>query len=127
MTVVDLESGISNEDKAAIQRSNSAQDVERHQAEEPPLTWSAAKGTWVAAAAAAEDSDSSEHTSSNTVQSQKVEDQARNDPSSNNAGMPPNRLLSSMSEPIYVQFEDNDPDNPFDWSLKRKWIITCVG
>jgi len=118
---LDLESGISSRDTAAIQGYGSVPErTEEHQAEEPPLK--SVNGSW----AANIDSEASQTSSSNTLQSQ----EAPNNPSlsgHNAGGMPPNRQLSSMNEPIYVQFEDDDPDNPFDWPLRRKWIITCVG
>lgn len=31
------------------------------------------------------------------------------------------------NEPIYVTFDDDDPDNPFDWSRRRKWTLTLIG
>jgi hypothetical protein len=31
----------------------------------------------------------------------------------------------STPQTFWVQFEDGDLSNPFNWSNKRKWIITC--
>jgi hypothetical protein len=41
---------------------------------------------------------------------------------SSSAGCKPSH---STPQTFWVQFEDGDPSNPFNWSNKRKWIITC--
>ncbi|KII86602.1 hypothetical protein PLICRDRAFT_260942 [Plicaturopsis crispa FD-325 SS-3] len=33
----------------------------------------------------------------------------------------------NASDDIYIEFEDGDPKNPFNWSRKKKWIISLCG
>ena len=118
-----------------------AEQAEAHQAEEPRLGWSDEQGRWIPGS----DSDGDPHrrprtSSTSDASSSLVEEQLTSsslsrksrDPQEEAAppgpGSRPARGISALSnEPIYVQFEDDDPENPFEWSRRRKWIITGIG
>ena len=115
--LLDPELGIKPEDKEALDVYGSVPEkVEEHQAEEPPLVWSDERKTW------ATRTDNPE--ASTTRASIQTEETTVPTPLSASEG---NIDSSASNEPIYVQFADHDPDNPFDWSLKRKWTITILG
>lgn len=114
-----------------------AEQAEAHQAEEPRLGWSDEQGRWIPGNANAPQqphraSDASD-TSSSLVEEQLTNSslsRKSKDPQEEAAadGSRPARGISALStEPIYVQFEDDDPENPFEWSRRRKWIITGIG
>lgn len=116
MTVPDEERGLappSQLDEAALQQA------EEHQAEEP-LVWSQAKQTWISAGN--QDNDDEEYSTPNSTSIVG---------NGHAGGKRPVRAVSDAfsdsREPIYVAFEDEDPDNPFEWSRRKKWIITGVG
>jgi len=71
---------------------------ESHQAEQPPLVWSDVQHAY------------------RPSNAQVPSPSSRNElPSSGLA------VEKKDNEPIYVTFEDGDPENPFEWSHKRKW------
>ncbi|SPO41362.1 related to multidrug resistant protein [Pseudozyma flocculosa] len=39
---------------------------------------------------------------------------------------PQERKMEAAGDVIWVEFEDNDPEDPFNFSTRRKWIITCL-
>ncbi|KAF8320057.1 MFS general substrate transporter [Clavulina sp. PMI_390] len=63
-----------------------------------------------------------------------VEDEILTSPISEAGSSPSDRKSSSETlagdperaqpEPIYVDWEPNDPENPFNWSRKKKWVVT---
>lgn len=105
--------------------SSARERAEVHEAEESPLVWSEGKQTWVRADDFEADDDGPVVQASSSS--------ADSPTGSHNilpaAGSRPVRAISAYSEgePIYVAFEDEDPDNPFEWSRKKKWIITGIG
>lgn len=87
---------------------------ESHQAEERPLTWSTTMKTWVPAESRANSEDNVLPPNSAAVQPRRQI-------------TPAISTFSESKEPIYVTFEAGDPENPLEWSRKKKWIITGVG
>ena len=123
--LLDPELGIKPEDKEALDVYGSVPEkVEAHQAEEPPLVWSDERKTWATRTDNPERATSSE---------KPAVARSRTSVHSDETAVPipfeskSNASSEDTKEPIYVQFEDEDPDNPFDWSPKRKWIITAIG
>lgn len=105
--------------------SAEAERAEQHEAEQSPLVWSEVKRTWISVdEAEADDEATAVQASSSSADSQSGPRQ-----SLPTAGSKPVRGISAFSdgEPIYVAFEDEDPDNPFEWSRKKKWIMTGIG
>lgn len=125
-------------DLEAAQRSTGEQ-AEAHQAEEPRLGWSKEQGRWIPGSndeplqrqRASSTSDNSSSLVEEQLTSSSLSRKSR-DPqegaATHGSGSHPTRGISTLSnEPIYVQFEDDDPENPFEWSRRRKWIITGIG
>lgn len=127
---------------------NYLEEAELHQAEEPPLQWSDEQGTWrapddsqvidntshssdnVTTAVSTQLPHSEDRQSGNSSSQASVSSDARQAEEAGQAagqGARPLRQLSAASGPIYVQFDDNDPENPFEWSARRKWTLTLVG
>lgn len=107
-----------------------AESAERHEAERPPLLWSEELQKWIPAV----DPDLEANVSSNAQEP--VHDQNSDADESSTAtsktlekeAKKPVRAFSEGSNgAIYINFSDEDPDNPFDWSKRRKWIITGIG
>lgn len=98
-----------------------------HEAEGAPLVWSEAKKTWITTQEAELDGEETLQASSSSRDSPSGSQNPL--PSSGAPGKKPVRAISALSdgEPIYVAFEDDDPDNPFEWPRKKKWIITGIG
>lgn len=107
----------------------SHEDGEEHQAEASPLIWHENHQRWVTeheAALLAEQETvqsspagkaSEEAGSSETVAVKNLKE-----------GRKPLRAFSEGSNgAIYINFEDDDPENPFEWSKRRKWVITGIG
>lgn len=101
--------------------------AEMHEAEGAPLVWSEAKKTWITTQEAELDGEETLQASSSSGDSPPGSQNPL--PSSGAPGKKPVRAISALSdgEPIYVAFEDDDPDNPFEWPRKKKWIITGIG
>ena len=92
--------------------------AESQRAGEQPLGWDDEERRWTTeptGATGGEDAEAAKH--------EKEVD------SNNDAGSASTTIVgkASQQEPIYVQFEDDDPDNPFEWSRSRKWAITALG
>lgn len=104
--------------------------AEIHEAEGSPLVWSEAKRTWITPEEAIEaDGEATTlQASSSSVDSPSGSQNAITSGGGKQVKKPV-RAISALSEgePIYVQFEDEDPDNPFEWPKKKKWIMTGIG
>ena len=114
-----LEAGLKPPDHDAL-----SERAEIHQAEEPRLIWSDEQGGWVPSDQAVEDD--AQHT-----KARPASDEEQSQVSSTKTlqeGRKPVRAFSEGSNgAIYINFEDDDPENPFEWSKRRKWIITGIG
>lgn len=100
--------------------------AEIHEAEGAPLVWSEAKRAWISAEEAELDGEETLQASSSSVDSPPG---SQNVLTAHTPSKKPVRAISALSdgEPIYVAFEDEDPENPFEWPRKKKWIITGIG
>jgi hypothetical protein len=108
-----------DEEQGLSASASFAERAEEHEAEAQPLVWSEAKKTWVSISDIDNDDIQTSTTASPTGSQNAL------------AGNKPLRAISEAysesREPIYVGFEDDDPDNPFEWSRKKKWIMTIIG
>ena len=100
--------------------------AEVHQAEEPRLIWSEHHHRWVSGNELVPENDGSQH-----VATANASDEDQSQASSSKTlqeGKKPIRAFSEGSNgAIYINFDDSDPENPFEWSKRRKWIITGIG
>lgn len=119
---VDEEQGLQRGGHGA---TSAHQQAEMHEAEESPLVWNNVKKAWVSA----DDFEADDEGTAVQPSSSSADSPNGSHVPIPGAGRKPVRAISAISdgEPIYVAFEDEDPDNPFEWSRKKKWIMTGIG
>ena len=108
---MDLEVGSDPENQAVVQEV-----AEKHQSEQSPLVWSDGQKTWTKSS-----NEEEGRTSRASVRSYQTAVESHFQTAAADTGK------ISSGEPIYVEFADDDPENPFNWSRKRKWVITIIG